>query len=138
MQEQPLLCPSSTAATGNLLIGKVHADDTVTLLEQAQPVTDELLASKPADVSLESQYRFAGKCIKSGCTQWDGTGCGVIKLLSDINQALPVEDNLKPCAIRSRCRWYSQEGKRACSLCKFVITDYETKGDFFVEVSILK
>ena len=138
MQEQPLLCPSSTGTTGNLVIGKVHADDTVTLLEQPQPVTDELMAAKQADVSMESQYRFAGKCIKSGCNQWDGKGCGVIKLLSAINQALPVDDDLKPCAIRSRCRWYSQENKRACSLCKFVITDYESKGAYFVEVSVLK
>jgi hypothetical protein len=35
----------------------------------------------------------------------------------------PVVDQLPPCTIRGRCRWFRQEGKDICLRCPQVATD---------------
>jgi hypothetical protein len=119
-------CPSSTCHTGALLLGVVGKDHKVNMLDQPIPVNDEFVETVNAAGDPENRFRFAGKCAKSGCSQWTGSSCGIMDELAMANHLLEVIDaNLPPCAIRPTCRWYAQEGAKACMICPYIITQAE-------------
>jgi hypothetical protein len=120
------LCPSSTCQTGALLLGVVGSDQKVNLLDPPIPINDEFAETVKAAGNPENRFRFAGKCAKSGCSQWTGSSCGIMDELAMANHLLEViNENLPACAIRPTCRWYSQERAKACMICPYVITQAE-------------
>lgn len=114
------LCPSAKAEPGALVIGIV-SEDRVDLLPEAIPVTETLQQQFGQLEKPEKHFRFANRCVKSGCQQWHNGRCGVIDLLDRLNPDAIA--HLPVCAIRPQCRWHGQVGPRACSLCPFVRTD---------------
>jgi len=117
------LCPSAPCTEGALLLGVVQGDKTVALLNTTLKVDSEFVQTAKQIGSPEKRFRFANKCVKSGCKQWTGERCGVMDILIEANQNVELDDDLKPCIIREQCRWYSQAGPRACGLCTFVVTN---------------
>lgn len=120
------LCPSATCHPDAMLLGVVQGDQTVTLLPEPIKITQEFIDIATANGEPEKNFRFAGKCAKGGCNQWTGTSCGVMDRLSAINEKLEAEiAGLPECSIRSQCRWFSQEGKKACIICPYVVTNMQ-------------
>jgi hypothetical protein len=117
------LCPSSTGTEGSVLLGVVQGDKTVALLQKPLEVNQSFIDEAKKSGPLEKRFRFANKCVKGGCRQWTGSHCGVMDLLAKANQHIKTDEVLKPCPIRKRCRWFSQEGEKACTLCTFVVTN---------------
>lgn len=117
------LCPSARAEEGALLLGVVGPDQAVRMLADPEPLTPELTEAVAAVSEPEKQFRFANRCVKSGCNQWHDGRCGVIDLVMSFNQHLPQPAALPPCAIRSQCRWHKQAGAAACTVCPFIVTD---------------
>ncbi len=94
------------------------------MLAEPMKLTKEFIEIAVLNGSPEKRFRFAGKCVKSGCKQWSGTSCGIMDELSAANPNLQVvEDDLPECSIREQCRWFSQEGKKACMICPMIITN---------------
>jgi hypothetical protein len=124
------MCPSSVCREGSLLLGVVQGDKTVTLLSTPIMTNKAFIEKVQAQGEPEKRFRFANKCVKSGCRQWDGSSCGVMNKLSAANPHLEEESVLRPCFIRDSCRWFHQEGKNACAICVFVVTNNmeETEG----------
>jgi hypothetical protein len=116
-----LLCPSSLGIEGTLLFGVIQNNTTVTLLETPLEVDNAFIEAAEKSGPLERRFRFANKCLKSGCRQWTGTKCGVIQMLNG-DELMEVEHELKPCSIREQCRWYYEDGAKACTICNFVVT----------------
>src|SRR6478609_388944 len=102
------LCPSSVGAKGAWLLGLVQGDNTVALLQNPLEIDQAFIDTAKESGPLEKRFRFANKCVKSGCRQWTGSRCGVIDVLVEANPNLETYNTLKPCAIRNQCRWYSQ------------------------------
>ncbi|MVM40304.1 hypothetical protein GO730_26070 [Spirosoma sp. HMF3257] len=117
------LCPSSPAEAGGLLLGVVDAERLVRFLPEPEPMTASLTEAITAVDAPEQHFRFANRCIKSGCGQWSEGRCGVIDQVLNLNQHLSEAESLPRCAIRLRCRWYQQTGPTACVVCPFVVTD---------------
>ena len=117
------MCPSATCHSGALLLGVVQGDNTVALLPEPMTVTDEFVERAFAAGEPEKRLRFAGKCAKGGCSQWNGTRCGVIDTALNYMHAAIDNTPLPDCAIRPQCRWYSQTGADACKVCPYVVTD---------------
>ncbi|QJW91060.1 hypothetical protein HNV11_17605 [Spirosoma taeanense] len=117
------LCPSARAEEGALLLGVVAPDQSVKMLTEPEPLTAELAEAIAEIDAPEQQFRFANRCVKSGCNQWHDGRCGVIDLVMSFNQHLAEPVTLPACAIRSQCRWHKQNGPKACTLCPFIITD---------------
>lgn len=115
-------CPSAPALPGVNLLGVVRADSTVGLLQYPLPITPRFIEEASAHGTLEKQFRFSAPCVETGCSQWKEGGCGVIRKLSGMNPDVP-EATLPKCIIRPTCRWFAQEGSKACQLCKFVVTE---------------
>ena len=120
--EQNKMCPSTTCHPGALLLGVVQSDKKVALLNTPVKIDEEFVEKAMKAGNPEQRLRFAGKCAKSGCSQWAGR-CGVIdKALNYMKDAV---DNtpLPDCLIRPQCRWFSQTGADACKVCPMIVTD---------------
>ena len=115
-------CPSSLGQVGSNLLGIVNPSGTVGYFDQPIEVTPEFLADAGDEETLERRFRFSNKCIQSGCKQWTGSECGVIKAVLALD-SIPLNKDLPACSIRSTCRWFSQEGAAACNGCRYVITN---------------
>lgn len=91
----------------------------VRLLAQPLPVVEELLALtgpvEPAEI-----FRFAAPCAGRACQHFDGARCQLAERA--VQFLSPSADRLQFCPIRSRCRWWQQEGKAACLRCSQVVT----------------
>jgi hypothetical protein len=134
--EGRLLCPSAQPAMDNpvalgVMLGSAE-EPRMMHLERPLPVTDELLALsgpvKPTEV-----FRFAAPCAGDACKHFDGQDCGLVQR---IVQILPrVTSDLPPCAIRSECRWWHQEGPAACYRCPQVVTETYTASDDYVRAA---
>lgn len=117
-------CPSSIAQPGAMLLGLVNAEGVVDILPQPLEVTEAFIqeARKNGD-ELEKRFRFSNRCLEHGCGQWKEGGCGVVQSLAAVNEKLDGTGNLPVCNIRINCRWYAQEGGKACKVCPFIVTN---------------
>lgn len=122
--EQNVLCPSAKAETGAILLGVITPQEQVALLTEQVVINQEFIDAVSQEKSPESQFRFANRCVKTGCQQWASGQCGVIDSVMKVNPNLQVQDAYLPvCSIRSQCRWYQQVGANACVVCPFIITN---------------
>ena len=91
----------------------------VAYLREPEPATDEVVALA-GPLPATAVFRFAAACEESACVHFDGSDCRlagrIVELLPPVVQVLP------PCAIRSRCRWWRQEGGAACRRCPMIAT----------------
>ena len=134
--QPPPLCPSAQpsmkAARIIGVVGGTSAQPLVSLLDEPQELTPELLALS-GDLAPTQIFRFAAHCETSECSHFDGTDC---KLATRIVQILPaVAGDLPTCRIRANCRWYLQEGKAACFRCPQVITRDDSPTSRMVEAA---
>lgn len=118
-------CPSSRSHLPNAkAIGVVSGVENPEVRffpeEKTFPITEEieksLLPVTPTEV-----FRIAATCLAKNCQHYDGHKCSLIgNLVETLN---PVTDQLPSCSIRSSCRWWHQEGEKACLRCPQVVTD---------------
>ncbi len=117
------LCPSAPPdLEGSVLIGVVGGSrepGVVAYLAEPQPVTADLLAHA-GPLRPQSVFRFAAPC-QAACAHRDGADCRLGRKIVDLLP--PVVEVLPPCAIRSRCRWWGQEGRAACMRCPAIATE---------------
>jgi hypothetical protein len=121
-ETQNKTCPSSLGQVGSNLLGVVNANGTVGFFTDPVEVTPEFIEDAGDFDNLERRFRFSNKCVQSGCKQWTGTECGVIKAVLALD-SIPAGKKLPDCSIRTNCRWYFQEGASACNGCRYVITN---------------
>ncbi len=102
------------------VVGGGSADsDLVAYLKEPQPATPEVVALT-APLPPTAVFRFAASCAESACAHFDGTDCRLAGRIVDLLPA--VVEVLPPCAVRSRCRWWHQEGRAACLRCPMIAT----------------
>ena len=77
---------------------------------------------------LETRYRFSGACVESGCAFWQEGSCAAISAAyqeygtAGGGEPASTGEPLPACGIRDTCRWWAQEGPRACGVCPYVVT----------------
>lgn len=119
------VCPSAQpdmeGAVAFGVVGGTAEEPVVSYLTEPQPVTDQLLAlTEP--VAPTEVFRFAAPCAESGCQHFDGATCQLgRKLAENVPQAVP---RLPPCRIRPTCRWWKEQGGKACMRCPVVVTTH--------------
>ena len=123
MKELPTLCPSAPLEPGVVLIGVVMTNGRVAYAADRLEMGEDFIAAVSQTDSPERMFRFASPCRQNGCQQWTGKRCGVVDVMLKANPHIQGEEELPQCSIRSQCRWFDQEGARACALCPSIITD---------------
>lgn len=120
MENQGALCPSAPLYAGSRLLGIVNGEGEVDILETPLTLDDGFIEAASQGRPPEQRFRFVNKCVKSGCKQWDGQACGVIKNVLEKVEEQYWKSELPGCNVRSSCRWFAQEGKSACQVCPLV------------------
>ncbi len=123
MGNKPRSCPSSKATEGSVLLGVINPDGVVGYIGNKTIVTGELYEEIHKKKNPEKHFRFSNRCAESGCRQWQDEKCSVITGIFEANADLELEAQLPNCSIRKSCRWYFQEGPKACTFCPYIITD---------------
>jgi hypothetical protein len=123
--ETKILCPSANYKEPEAVLFAVVAGTAeqpeVAYLDETQAITDEILAMA-APVDPTEVFRFAAPCAKTGCQHFSGEQA-TCQLAAKVVKLVPVAVNkLAPCAIRSTCRWWQQEGVAGCQRCPQVVT----------------
>jgi hypothetical protein len=107
------------------LLGVVGEEGRVRYLGSPLVVDDEFLRQAERGRAPEKRFRFADRCVQSGCVFWNGQSCDVARTAAS-HVAAPDSGHLERlprCGIRANCRWFAQEGADACRACPLVITD---------------
>jgi len=125
-EDNSLLCPSYVAKPGAQLFGIVNGNGFIDYLKTTIEIDEAFVEEAHKGRPPEQRFRFAGKCAKNGCKQWDGKqgACGLIDNIITMNERVETEV-LQTCAIRERCRWFAQRGATACANCNDVIRNLE-------------
>jgi hypothetical protein len=111
-------CPSAPGSQpGARLIAIRGAKSEVTYLGIPTVVTERESAPSGSGQVL----RFASPCAEGDCLHWQDSACQLAKRIAGVVQEVNAE--LPACGIRATCRWFLQEGRRACSACPTVLTD---------------
>jgi hypothetical protein len=117
-------CPSATCEEGSKVIGVVNEVGTVQFLSSPLPVTKEFIDIASQGRTPEKRFRFTNRCVENGCSQWNGSGCGIIEGVLKTEQQIKIKSKPLPkCGIRTQCRWFHQAGRDACIVCPLVVTD---------------
>lgn len=120
-------CPSAQpdmegARVFGVLSGEPEAPR-VGYLERALELDTALeaaLAPALEGVAPTQVLRIAANCEEKRCGHFNGVRC---TLADRIRAALPpVVAQLPPCAIRSTCRWYAEQGREICFRCPQITT----------------
>lgn len=118
-----ILCPSARCEEGAILLGAVHDDGLVRLLDTRIEITAEQVEQANQKGKPETYLRFANKCVESGCKQWKNNRCGIVDEVRETLSTKDLSTTPQKCAIRESCRWFSQDGLDACRLCPLVLTE---------------
>jgi hypothetical protein len=124
-----LLCPSATCEAGAILVGIVLPNGKVAVSSTEMVVDADFVKIARSGRPPEARFRFGSKCASGGCGNWSGQKCQVIeKVREEVDRTIQQGTTghvLPSCAIRDRCRWFSQQGAGACYYCEFVVRDSE-------------
>jgi hypothetical protein len=116
------LCPSSDGKPGDSILGIVSSTGVVALLDAPIKIDKSLSGEIAKGRAPAKRFRFSGTCHKAGCGYWKDEQCGVAARLAQLDVVSPESFYIN-CQIRSGCRWFSQEGMKACQACPLVMTD---------------
>ncbi len=119
-----MTCPSSPCHPGAVLIAVLGQDGRLGYLRPALPVDEEFVEACGRHGDPESRLRFADGCRQDSCEHWSGRHCSLVgRLISAGPGSTPEasDSSLPRCAIRADCRWFAQEGSRACAVCPIVV-----------------
>ena len=121
---QGMTCPSSPCQTGAVLIAVLGEDGRLGYLRPALPVDEAFVEACGRHGAPESRLRFADGCRQESCEHWSERQCSLVgRLISAGPDTTPetAAGSLPRCAIRADCRWFAQEGSRACTVCPIVV-----------------
>jgi hypothetical protein len=118
-------CPSAPCEEGALLLGVMTSSGRLAYLQPPTKVDAEFVAKVKARGRPEQAYRFSSPCVEAACPQWTGESCGIGEMIAQQAETVPEprSTGLPTCAIRSSCRWYSEQGRDACMVCPLIVAD---------------
>jgi hypothetical protein len=124
--EKVVLCPSADCKENAILLGLVQKNGHIHFVSDTKIFVDnEFVHIANRGRKPEKRFRFADKCMTSGCKQWTENRCCVIDKVMSVLTPIDEPSELPACSIRDQCRWYEQCGGKACMVCSEVITDME-------------
>jgi|ERR1700733_2029530 hypothetical protein len=119
------VCPSVQCKEGVNLLGILQSNGQVTFFSQRFEVDHEFVQTAALGREPEKRFRFSGKCITNACRHWTNDKCGLIKDMIREFTHKGLSSSLPECSIRKQCRWFVQEGARACKICPLISTNID-------------
>ena len=110
-------CPSSADWNVRYIIGRRKEDGTIQFTKDLIPAGPEVMGHVRL-VGDDYAYRFGGSCVQDACAHW-ANGCDLGATITKV----AIEKKLKPrdpCAFKTLCRWYAENGANACGGCAYI------------------
>lgn len=123
-------CPSAPATVGSKVIGMVGEEGRIAHFASPLEVDEKFLENLQAVTDRpEAMFRFSSACAENKCSQWNGSGCGLVdRVVAQIDESgLAPQQETPPCVIRAECRWFLQKSYDACRVCVYVVTDTQER-----------
>ena len=119
-------CPSSADWSVRYIIGRRKEDGTTQYAKKLVAAGPEVINHIQL-VGDDYAYRFGGLCMQRECAHWaDGCDLGVNVTKVAIEKKLKPRD---PCAFKTLCRWFAENGSAACGGCTYVSRGIVSKVD---------
>ena len=122
MSRPKYACPSATNSEGASLFGIVGTDGLVKFLPHTVALNADLIAAGNNQGHPEAKFRYTQTCAEGGCRQWTGEKCGVTDRAFSLKPDQLI-GKVEHCPIINDCRWYAQEGTKACEICPLIVAD---------------
>jgi hypothetical protein len=111
-------CPSMLPGLARGVIAKVVKNE-----ERLKFLAEEISVPTSLSLAVDSETvlkraRFVGLCRTVECGHWTGVSCRLGHAIASVEVQSAGE--LAPCAIRSSCRWFKENGSAACAPCQHV------------------
>jgi hypothetical protein len=117
-------CPSAQATSAEAevfgVIGGNADGPRVEYLDRPVPVTPEML-QRLNGMRAGEVLRTRAPCAQTACVHHTGRQCSLGERVAALPHA--GDGRLPPCAIRSTCRWFAEQGKDACLRCPSIVTE---------------
>jgi hypothetical protein len=118
------LCPSTSAENATLVIGVVQRREDEewgrVAYARSQVAFTDALRALTEPVGAAEVLRLAGPCAEDRCAHHVDHRCTLGERAAEV---LPTVVQRAPrCSIRSRCRWYAEQGVAACLRCPGIVT----------------
>jgi hypothetical protein len=111
-------CPSMLPGLARGVIAKVvRNDERLRFLAEEIPVPAALPLAVDSETVLK-RARFVGACRTDECGHWTGVTCRLGHAIASVE--IQSSSKVAPCAIRSSCRWFKENGSAACAPCQHV------------------
>ena len=122
--EDRIMCPAYRCKPGALLFGACTEEGKVAIFPEGFRIDSDFVKEMSKEpVSPERRFRFAGKCIESGCKQWVNGRCAIGDFVIKFVDQVAEEDPHFACPIRESCRWFLQAKYDACKICPYIPTE---------------
>jgi hypothetical protein len=115
-------CPSARPDPGSVVFAVRTGDPDghgVRYLDRTVATTLELL-ELTGEVDPREVFRFGAPCATSACAHFTGSRCSLVQRIVD--ELPPAVEDLPPCRLRARCRWFAEERGAACLRCPAILT----------------
>jgi len=123
--EEEQFCPSARCEEDAILLGIVGANGIVGYVTPQITIDADFVREARRGRIPETRFRFAQPCIESRCAQWADSHCGLINRVLEFSEGKSIAEAsrgpLPKCVIRPLCRWFAQEGDKACAVCPVII-----------------
>jgi hypothetical protein len=106
-----------------MLLGRFNASGRLAFAVTPLPVSAEFIAAAAERGDIGKRFRFSARCMQAGCSRWQEGRCTVAFAAAQVASQVEATENLPACFIRSQCRWFQQEGARACRVCPYIVYD---------------
>ena len=110
-------CPSSADWSVRYVIGRRKKDGSTQFAKELVHAGPEVIEHMRL-VGDDYAYRFGGVCMQGDCAHW-ANGCDLGATVTKV----AIEKKLKPrdpCAFKTLCRWFAENGAAACGGCTYV------------------
>lgn len=113
-------CPSYGISPNAELLGVTNSNGEIDFLGKPIKIDEDFIKDNESDVAIETKFRFTGSCANKSCGQWAENKCSlganIVKELGSISEKREIPN----CPIMENCRWFHQEGEKACRICPLI------------------
>lgn len=111
-------CPSAPFKEGLSVFAKIE-NDHFAFTEDLIKIDKEML-----ETSSGTDYRATMKCVTKGCVNWNGNRCTVPQQMAYFIDARTDHDDYSNCGLKPSCRWFAENGVKACQMCPLIRTKF--------------
>ncbi|GLR15787.1 hypothetical protein [Portibacter lacus] len=110
------MCPSAPLKKGYSVFGK-FIDGKLEYYDEIITIDSEML-----DTVKRENVRTTMPCVSKGCGNWSGDKCTVPDQMNFFLTPIEDESQFENCPLRKSCRWFFQDGIKACGICPLIET----------------